>query len=83
MIYFIGQSDIDWSDDRWLHKGGRGEAPERREGFIGLFDRNTKEFAWFKVIEQCVLRYGYLVEREEPIPQYWSKIILPEEAVHA
>jgi hypothetical protein len=82
MRYFIGQKDIDWSDDRWLRKGGRGEAPERRDGYIGLFDRNIGDFIWFKIVEQCVTRYGYIVERDEPVTGYWEKVILPEE-VHA
>ena len=83
MKYFIRQTDIDLSDDRWFHKGGRGDSPERRDGFVGLFDRNTGEFAWFKIIEQCMTRYGYIVEREEPLPEYWRKVILPEESAHA
>jgi len=45
---------------------------------IGLFDRNTGDYVWFRIVEQCILRYGYIAERDEPISAYWKERILPE-----
>lgn len=71
--YVIGQVDIDWSDSRWEHKGGWGTSPKRRDGYIGLWDRNICRFKWFKIVRKFVSIYAYLVERNTPIKpnQYW------------
>jgi hypothetical protein len=78
MRYFIGVADIEWSDSRWFHKGGRGPAPLRRKGFIGLFDRNLGKFIWFKIVRKEQDRYGYIAERKSPPTAYWRKAILQE-----
>lgn len=73
--YFIPQAQIYWSDNRWFYKGGRGESPERRDGYIGLFDRNTSGYLWFRIVERCLTRYGYIAERDEPLTIYWQNVI--------
>lgn len=75
MKYFIGAADLDWSDSRWFYKGGTGHEPERREGFVGLFDRNTRSFQWFKIVEICMNRLGWIVESDIPPADYWAKQI--------
>jgi hypothetical protein len=75
MRYIIGQCDIYWSDDRWLYKGGWGNAPKRRKGWIGLWDRNIYRFRWFKIIGKCLNKYAYICERNKPITGYWKNIL--------
>ena len=78
MLYFIPQTAIDLSNDRWQHKGGRGTAPKHRKGYIALFDRNTGRYDAYRIIRQCQNRYGYIAERNKPIAAYWQQIIQPD-----
>lgn len=80
MQYFIAVNDVEWSDSRWLKKGGRGYKPERREGFIGLFDRNTATFQWFKIVRPALNRYGWITESDVPPCPYWARQIRPVDA---
>lgn len=75
MRYFIGQSDIDWSDSRWKYKCSRNIPLRRRVGFIGLFDRNLQKFIWFRIVRKAQNRYGYIVERNQPPIAYWKNAI--------
>lgn len=72
MRYKVFKADVEWSDNRWKYKGGRGMAPKRRNGYVGLFDRNTTRFVWFKIIEKLETDWGWLCERFEPVPTYWA-----------
>ena len=74
MEYFIGQIDRDWSDDRFEYKGGENPA-RKRKGYIPLFDRNTRRFVWFKILEICQTKFGWIVERKSLIPTYWRNSI--------
>jgi hypothetical protein len=78
MIYKIPVRCIDLSRDRWEQKGG-GRPWQERPGYIGLFDRNSGEFLWFKIKSKMVTEFAYLAERDEPPTLYWEKLILPME----
>lgn len=74
MKYFIAQGDIDWSDNRFFNKGGTGIKPKRKNGYIGLFNRNTKRFIWFKILEKSIERFGYIVYRNKKVNSYWNNL---------
>lgn len=74
MKYIIGKIDIDWSDNRYENKGGRGLEPKKKKGWIGLFDRNIKKFIWFKIIKKCMDKYAYICERKSKVIGYWSDL---------
>ncbi len=77
MKYFIGLCDIEWSKNRYWQKGKamfEGDHKEKK-GYVGLFDRNSQRFVWFKIIRKCQARLEYVVERKKQIPTYWKNTI--------
>ena len=74
MKYFIGQINIDWSDNRWEYKCDSNVPLRHKKGFIGLFDRNLQKFIWFKIIRKSLTKFGYEVERNGYVPLYWKNL---------
>ena len=72
MKYKVFKDDVVRSDYLWWCKGGRGVAPKRRSGHVGLFDRNTTKFVWFKIIEKLDTEFGWMCERRRRVPTYWA-----------
>lgn len=76
MRYFLAQKTLDWSENRHRLKGGRGEYRGGKHGNrIGLYDRNTGKYVWFRFVENHLTRYGFIVERKGAIPTYWKKTL--------
>ena len=81
MKYIIGQNDINWSRNRWVQKGYgflEGIMPNceypQKKGYIGLYDRNTRRFIWFKIIKKCIDKFAYICSRRSKIKGYWHDL---------
>lgn len=48
-----------------------------RKGYIALWDKNSMRWSYWKIVEACQFRYGWLVERRS-CPSYWNRVIKEE-----
>lgn len=70
MKYIVTEDTIDFVkrevDFSFLAK------PERK-GYIRLYENNTWETHYLKIIEQCPNSRAYIVERKTPLPYFWRR----------
>lgn len=71
--YVISLLGIEESKRVWDEDRGFGIYPKRK-GYIPVWDRNNRNFVWFKVVEQYTDTLAYIVERGW-VPMYWRNII--------
>ena len=70
MKYIVTQDDIDFAE---REASGSFLVKPKWKGYIRLYNLNTWETNYLKIIEQCPNIRAYIVERKTLLPFFWSK----------